>query len=456
MIVSTTLRTLDPRNNRLIAEYPIADAEAVARACRSALSAHRSWRNEAPSTRARALNEIAAAIEAQRELFANEEAQDTGKHVNIARHEVDGCVELWRYAAMLASGITSDCCIETPQGTAYTVREPMRVVGMIVPWNYPLITTSERLPFALAAGCSVVLKPSELAVGALPLLTKIIAETDRIPTGLVQTIYGDASTGRALTSDSSVEMISFVGSTATGRQVESLAVSAGKCVSAELGGNNFLLVYADADLERAADAAIVGGFRNAGQACIAATHVLVEPSVEMAFLELLTAALERRYPSRDRHIFQPMINRTHAERIEHLISTARNEEGLHLLPGSTPERRENRIGPVIFSNVPPGSVLMRDEIFGPVLTITPLAEQQFVAIANASGYGLAAYVWTQSEETAKTAIAELRAGRIWINADPEAWLPELPVGGFGKSGTGRELGPRALDTYTLTKSVLSR
>lgn len=453
MATSEKLLTLDPRNNQPIAEYPIADAEVVALACRSALSAHLSWRNEEPVDRAAAIAEIADTIDARREEFANEEARDTGKSVEVAGREIDACVELWRYAATLAHKEFNDR-IYTPDGTAYTVREPMRVVGMIVPWNYPLITTSERLPFALAAGCSVVLKPSELAVGALPLLTKIVAETSRIPNGLMQTIYGDARTGRALTIAPLVEMISFVGSTVTGRLVEKSAITAGKCVSAELGGNNFLLVYADADLERAADAAIIGAFRNAGQACIAATHVLIEPGVEMAFMELLAAALERHHPLSKRGTFQPMINHTHAARIEHLIATARDQEGLRLLPGSSPERRENRIGPAIFTNVPPESMLMREEIFGPVLTITPLAAQQFVSTANASGYGLAAYVWTQSEQAAEAAIAQLRAGRIWINADPESWRPELPVGGFGKSGTGRELGPRALDTYTLTKSVL--
>lgn len=453
MTAPRTFHTHDPRHGAIVAEFRMATPAIVARACRTARKAQAGWRQTPPASRAFALGELATILHKRSNEFAAREAMDTGKTVAVARQEIEACAELWHYAALLARDATAT---HLDAGTlqAYTVREPMSVVGMIVPWNYPLITTSERLPFALAAGCGVVLKPSELAAGALPLLNELLASCPHIPRGLVQTIYGDASTGQALTTDPNVEMISFVGSTATGRRVEATATGCGKRVAAEMGGNNFMLVYADADLDSAADAAVAGAFRNAGQACIAATHILVDPRVQEAFCAKLAEALARRYPPGKHLTFQPMINLDHAERIERLIAAASHEKGLALLSGSIPERRGNRIGPAVFINVPLDSILMRDEIFGPILTVTPLDPGQFVTAVNASGYGLAAYVRTTSTATARAAVAGLRAGRIWINADPEAWLPELPVGGFGKSGSGRELGPRALDTYTLTKSVL--
>ena len=451
----SVFHTHNPRTSRTVATFTQSTPANVDTACRAARAAQSdNWRSASPTRRAAALLATARVLREQRTELARAEAADTGKFFAIALKEVDGAIALWEYAAHLAR--TASTQVFATGGTncqALTVREPMGVVGMIVPWNYPLITTSERMPFALAAGCGVVLKPSETAAGSLPALTALIAAQPEIPRGLVQTIFGDAQVGQSLCEHPLIDMISFVGSTGVGRAVEACAVNQGKRVSAEMGGNNFVLVYADADLDRAADAAIVGAFRNAGQACIAGTHVLVESSVEKAFTERLVAHLQRRYPPHGRSAMQPLITPEHAKRIESLVTAARNE-GLALLAGSSPERRGNRIGPVIFERVPPQSILFREEIFGPVMTVTPLNAAQFIAVANGTGYGLAAYAWTGAAATARSVIATIRAGRIWINTDPESWLPELPAGGFGASGTGRELGPHALETYSLPKSVL--
>lgn len=453
--MDSIFHTRNPRTNRIavtLSQSTPADVDAACRAAQAAQAGD--WRSASPARRAAALLATARALREQRAELARAEAADTGKAFAIAQQEVDGAIALWEYAAHLARTSSTHAFVTSGADCqAYTVREPMGVVGMIVPWNYPLITTSERLPFALAAGCGVVLKPSETAVGCLPALAALLAAQPDLPHGLVQTVFGDARIGQALCEHPLIDMIAFVGSTRVGRAVEARATSQGKRVSAEMGGNNFVLVYADADLERAADAAIVGAFRNAGQACIAGTHVLVEPSVEQAFAECLAAHLQRRYPQHRRSAAQPLITPEHAKRIESLVAAGR-AEGLALLAGSSPERRGNRVGPVIFERVPPQSILFREEIFGPVMTVTPLDAGQFVAVANGTGYGLAAYAWTASAATARSVVANIRAGRIWINADPERWLPELPAGGFGASGTGRELGLQALDTYSLPKSVL--
>jgi betaine-aldehyde dehydrogenase len=440
-----------------------APADMVADACARARQAFALWRKVAPQDRANALHAVATALKAKKELFSQREAADTGKPLRAALGEVEGAIGLWEYAAALARNNHSHAFASSlQQGMALTLREPMGTVGMIVPWNYPLITASERLPFALAAGCSVVLKPSELAMGSLPLLIEEMAATGLFPAHTVQILYGDAQVGKALCANPDVDMIAFVGSTKIGRQIESAAALCGKRVSAELGGNNFVLVFADADLPKAAQAVIDGGFRNGGQACIAGTHVLVDPRIARAFAEQLQSALLQRFPrghgnsndnDNSERAIQPMISAAHCSRIAQFIE-AGIAEGLAMLDGSDPTVHGQQIGPVIFDQVPLTSALFREELFGPIVTLSVIDEARFFDSVRTCEHGLAAYVWTGSMSTAFEAARELRAGRIWINADPDAWLPELPAGGFGASGTGRELGPEALHTYSLPKSVL--
>jgi acyl-CoA reductase-like NAD-dependent aldehyde dehydrogenase len=288
-------------------------------------------------------------------------------------------------------------------------------------------------------------------------LVEKIAASELLPAQTLQILYGEGKTvGQALCADPNVDMMAFVGSTRVGREIESLATAHGKRVACELGGSNYVLVYADADLPAAAREVIRGGFRNGGQACIAGAHVLVAPAIAKRFLELLQSELQQAFPQDCQGgstTIEPMISVRHRARIADMIAQGQ-QNGLQVLEGSSLSGQGNKIGPVIFTGVPISSPLLKEEVFGPLMTVSLAEEAHFIDIANASGYGLAAYAWTSSLEQAMQLAKQLRVGRLWINTDPHFWPPELPVGGFGLSGTGRELGPTALETYSLSKSVM--
>ncbi|TPQ48190.1 aldehyde dehydrogenase [Burkholderia ubonensis] len=451
-------QTRDPHTGAIVGNFRVSTPGEIAAACTGAKAAARQWATSTPTQRSTALMGIAQLMRTHADRLAELEARDTGKSPTSAAGEIAGAIQLWEYAASLARTDTAHAFpTSLRDGMALTLKAPVGVVGMIVPWNYPLITTSERLPFALAAGCCIVLKPSELAAGCLPFLVEQIQASGLLPAGTLQVLYGPGETaGQALCAHPDVDMIAFVGSTRVGRLIESAATAHGKRVASELGGNNFVLVYDDADLDAAARAVVEGGLRNGGQACVAGAHVLVAPQVAEPFLSRLQSCLVQDFPAGehgDCPTIQPMITAAHRARIASLIELG-IEEDLQPLRGSCPGGTGNRIGPVVFTGVPVTSSLLKEELFGPLITVSVVEDREFIDVANASGYGLAAYVWTASLARAMDATRALRAGRIWVNTDPDFWLPELPVGGFGRSGTGREMGPCALDTYSLSKSVM--
>jgi acyl-CoA reductase-like NAD-dependent aldehyde dehydrogenase len=453
------LTTTNPATGEIVAEYACSSPSEIDKMCLNGKNSFTNdWRHVSPDKRSHALEKIAQLLWDNADKLAELEASDTGKSISTALSDVNGAIKLWEYAATLARVRNSDAFpVTEANGLAFTTWEPIGLVGMIVPWNYPLITTSERLPFALAAGCSVILKPSELAVGSLAFALDLITKSSLLPKDVLQICYGrGAEAGQTLCENQYVDMISFVGSTKTGRVVESTATKYGKRVSSEMGGNNVVLVYADADIHLASRAIISGGFRNGGQACIAGTHVVVDNSVADQLLSSLTEELTKQFPvdCQDQcKSIQPMITIQHKERIQDLIRSG-IDENLVAIDGSKFEGQGNRIGPVIFKNVSLSSELFKEEIFGPIITVTGLNEDGFIDVANGLNYGLACYAYTASSAKAIDLSNNLRIGRIWVNTDPDFWMPELPVGGFGYSGTGRELGPNALNTYSLTKSII--
>jgi acyl-CoA reductase-like NAD-dependent aldehyde dehydrogenase len=375
------LTTFDPCTGQAVAHYSCADQEQIDQVCQRARQAFfQHWRSMPAARRSQALSSVAQHLRANLAAYAAAEAADTGKSLAGAKGEVEGAAALWDYAAALARvEHTETLGSSMDSGLALTLREPMGVVGLIVPWNYPLITTAERMPFALAAGCCVVLKPSELAVGSLAMLVAHLQQNPLFPADVVQLLYGIGSeVGRGLTTHPAVDMIAFVGSTASGRAIESAAVACGKRVSAELGGNNQVLVYPDADLAAAADGVIAGALRNGGQACIAGTHVLVDPAVADAFVAALQLALQRRHPAsamdEKPHGLQPMITAGHKQRIQSLLQEGLAEGG-SLLPGSRLDGPGQYLGPVLIDHVAAASVLRRQEILArssPSVAWTPV------------------------------------------------------------------------------------
>ncbi|WP_293766230.1 aldehyde dehydrogenase family protein [uncultured Aquitalea sp.] len=453
------IQTFNPHDGAPVFSAPAADDTVVDKVCRRAREVFfRDWRVLEAERRAEALASVAAHLRERAADYALAETRDTGKPQAAALGEVAGAAALWDYAASLARVQRSDALgASTREGLAFTLREPMGVVGLIVPWNYPLITTAERLPFALAAGCCVVLKPSELAVGSLPMLLEHLSTNPLLPDGVVQALFGTGKeTGLALTRHPAVDMIAFVGSTSAGRAIESSATANGKRVSAELGGSNLVLVYPDADLPRAAEAVAASALRNGGQACIAGTHVLVDPAVADRFAALVNEVVTRDYSGLDaqgRPRIQPMITFAHKQRLAGVVNTAL-AGGACAMSASQLDLPGNYYGPVLLDGLAAASALRRQELFGPVITFTRMTADKFPAEIADNAYGLAVYLWTASTAAALSAARHCRVGRVWINADPGFWLPELPVGGFAGSGTGREGGFAGLETYSLSKSVL--
>lgn len=445
------LYTYDPRTGDQLGGLPISDATNVGRVAQQSAGAFdMHWRHATTVQRASALGAVAVAMRQQQQAFAEAEASDTGKPVNAAWQEVDGAIALWEYAAALALTRQGENHSQARgEGIALTLDEPIGPVALIVPWNYPLITVAERLPFALAAGCTAVVKPSELAVGALPLLAELLMNI--LPEHTVQFVYGQgAQVGEALVSHPAIRMVAFVGSTRVGRMIEQSAAVHGKRFAGELGGNNYVLVAADADIAASARAIAAGLLRNGGQACIAGNRVLVDPSVA----DILVASVQQAIAS---HLvtnpLQPMISMTHCKTLEDYVEQAVSV-GWQYLPGSKGVGKGQYFGPVLLDGCSQADPLFHQEIFGPVLTIARVPEAQFATALQQSEHGLALYVWSANLAQAMQLARRVRVGRIWINADPTQWVGGLPVGGFGASGLGRECGLQGLASYCLPKAVL--
>lgn len=448
---SALLYTHDPRTGHPQGGYPLSDAANVGRvAQQSAAAWDTHWRHTTTVQRAGALQAVAAAMRQQQQAFAQAEAADTGKPLAVAWQEVDGAIALWEYAAALALTRQGENHTQARAGgMALTLDEPIGPVALIVPWNYPLITVAERLPFALAAGCSVVVKPSELAVGALPLLAELLASL--LPEHTVQFVYGQGpEVGEALVSHPAIRMVAFVGSTRVGRIIEQAAALHGKRFAGELGGNNYVLVAADADIAVAARAIAAGLLRNGGQACIAGNRVLVDPAVADALLASLPQAMAEHLAANP---LQPMITLAHRQQLAAYVDQAESA-GWQRVPVSQVPGDGQFFGPVLLDGCHPDSPLFHQEIFGPVLTIARVPQAQFVSALQQSEHGLALYVWSANLTQAMQLARQVRVGRIWINADPTQWVGGLPVGGFGASGLGRECGLQGLSAYCVPKSVL--
>lgn len=448
------LSYFNPRDNSLVQEHPLASQIELDQICLQASKAQKAWQQTSNQKRSQCLSKIATYIKENADELAKFESLDTGKPLETARQEVLAASKLWQYAADLIEKeqAIDQFHLSPDKPNSLIMQEPLGTVAMIVPWNYPLITTSERLPFALAAGCSVILKPSDQAIGCIKLLIDKISELELLPHGLVGLLItkGD-ELADYLIKHRYIDMVCFVGSSRIGQKVAATATEHGKHISTELGGNNFVLVYSDADIDKAANEIIKSGLSNAGQACVAGTHILVSPSMQPVLVEALAIALNKLYPLEEQRI-QPVINQQQMHRIKRTIGLATSNK-LPFLPASNFKSNGLFIGPIVFPDVPSEHEILKEEIFGPIITVTPLDEDEFITYVNKGSYGLAAYIWTSNNKQAINTFKQLKIGRVWVNAGSDSWPPELPVGGFKGSGHGRDLGPNALNTYRLSKSA---
>jgi acyl-CoA reductase-like NAD-dependent aldehyde dehydrogenase len=446
-----TLTVLEPATEQVLAEIPRAGAEEADAAVARAKAALPAWRAVAPADRARLLYRLAGALEAAKEELAQLEARNAGKPIGDARGEMGMVADTFRYYAGAPERVLGDT-IPVAGGVAMTFREPLGVVALITPWNFPLTIAAWKLAPALAGGNTVVLKPAELTP-LTSLRFEQIAREAGIPEGVVNVVAGPGSTcGARLCEHPDVAKVAFTGSTEVGRSIAATAAQTIKRVTLELGGKSANVVFADADLERAAAAAPLAVFGNAGQDCCARSRILVERSAVDRFLEVLEGAvmsLRVGDPLREETQMGPLIS---AGQRETVASFVPNDAPV-AIRGQAPQGPGYWFPPTVLAPVSNSDRAATEEIFGPVAAVIPFDDEgDAVRLANDTIYGLSGSIWTRDGAKALRVARAIETGVLSINSNTSVRV-STPFGGFKQSGVGRELGPDALDHYTEVKNV---
>lgn len=419
----------------------------------------RSWSGRSGAERSGVLLRTAAILRQRREEIAYWEVLENGKPISQARGEIDHCIACFEVGAGAARQLHGDSFNNLGDSLfGMVLREPVGVVGLITPWNFPFLILCERVPFILASGCTLVVKPSEVTSVTTLLLGEILSEAG-LPNGVYNVVTGSGRTiGQALAEHPDVDMLSFTGSTSVGRSVVHAAADSNfKKLGLELGGKNPIIVFADADLEDAADGAAFGISFNTGQCCVSSSRLIVDRRVASEFEAILASKMKRI------RVGDPLDEQT---QVGAITTSAQNEtilsyiekgkaEGATLVTGGTALElgRGSYISPTLFSGVTRNMSIAKDEIFGPVLSSFQFdTVEEAIEIANDTVYGLAASVWSKNIDTALAVTRRVRAGRFWVNCIM-AGGPEMPLGGFKQSGWGREAGSYGVEEYTQVKSV---
>lgn len=447
---------IDPSTEEPVAQIALGNARDVDKAVAAARRAFAAWSASPPQNRGTLLNRVHALILERAETFAQAISLEMGAAIASARAaQVPVAAEHIRVAAELAGSYP----FITHRGDTAIVREAIGVCGLITPWNWPLYQITAKVGPALAAGCTVVLKPSELSPLSAVLFAQVMHDAG-VPAGVFNLVHGDGpEVGAALSSHPDVDMISITGSTRAGVLVAQAAAPTVKRVAQELGGKSPNVILPDADLERAVRAGVASGFRNVGQSCSAPTRMLV-PRARLEHAERIAreaaAAVVVGDPRNQETTHGPVANRAQFNRVQEMIE-AGITEGARLVCGG-PDRppgleRGFYVRPTIFSDVQPQMRIAQEEIFGPVLCIIAYDSiEEAVEIANGTVYGLGAHVQGQDLAAARAVALRIRAGQVHIN-NP-AWSPHAPFGGYKRSGNGREYGVEGLQEYLETKAVL--
>jgi acyl-CoA reductase-like NAD-dependent aldehyde dehydrogenase len=446
-----TLQVLEPATEAVLERVLRANADDVDAAVARAKAAYPAWRALEPRDRARVLRRVADAVADHREELARIEARNAGKPIGDARGEMDMVAETLGYYAAAPERLLGDS-IPVSGGQAFTVREPLGVVGLIVPWNFPLVIAGWKLGPALAAGNTVVLKPAELTPLSALRFEQIAVEAG-LPEGVVNVVVGPGSIcGRRLVEHPDVAKIAFTGSTEVGRSIAAGAAATIKRVTLELGGKSPNLVFADADLEAAAAAAPGAVFGNAGQDCCARSRILVQDGALdefMGHLESAVTGIRVGDPLDEATEMGPLISAGQRESVSSFLD---GDETV-AIRGSAPEGPGFWFAPTVLCPVDPGARAAREEIFGPVAVVIPFRdEEEAIRLANDTIYGLSGSIWSGDGGRALRVARAIEAGVLSINSNTSVRVA-TPFGGFKQSGYGRELGPHALDAYTEVKSI---
>ncbi|MGA2528740.1 MAG: aldehyde dehydrogenase family protein [Acidimicrobiales bacterium] len=450
-----TITVLDPSTEEVIGSVPSGTAKDAEAAVRAARSAFENWASTSPGERARYMTGIAEALGSKMPEIGQLISREVGTPINLSMIIQVG-LPMTTFASM--AELVGQLAWEEPVGHSLVLREPVGVVGAITPWNYPLHQIAAKIAPALTAGCTVVLKPSELAPLNAFALAEIIDDVG-LPPGVFNLVSGTGSElGEAIAGHADIDMVSFTGSTRAGRRVAELAARNLKRVALELGGKSATVILPDADLERAVTSGITMCFLNSGQTCVAISRMLV-PREKLPEAEMIAARVAESFrvgnPFEDSTLLGPLVSAAHREQVRAYIRQG-IEQGAKLVTGGVEPLEDLDKGffvrPTVFSEVRRDMTIAQDEIFGPVLCMIAYAsEDEAVEIANDSAYGLSGAVWSADLSHATDIARRIRTGQVDING--ALFNPLAPFGGFKESGHGRELGRFGLEEFLETKSL---
>ncbi len=457
------LDNIEPATGKPYSLVPDSDRQDVERAVAAAEKAFPAWAVATVAERSRLLLRIAELIDRDLEKFARAESIDTGKPLALARSlDIPRASSNFRFFATAILHTENEAHIMDGVAFNYTLRQPRGVVGLISPWNLPLYLLSWKIAPAIAVGNTAVAKPSELTPMTAFLLCEVCREAG-LPDGVLNIVHGTGpNVGAPITAHPKIGTISFTGGTVTGRKVAEAGAPLFKKVSLELGGKNPNIIFADADLDAAIAGSVRSSFANQGQVCLCGSRVFVERSVYDEFVRRFTekvGQLKQGDPLEEKTEQGAIVSQTQLEKVKFYVDLAKEEGGTIALGGVAPSAPNDRcrdgyfFPPTVITGLPVGCRVNREEIFGPVVTVTPFdKEEEVIGYANDTEYGLASSVWTQNLSRAHRVAEQIHTGTVWVNC----WLVRdlrVPFGGMKQSGVGREGGEEALRFFTEPKNV---
>lgn len=458
-----TRKIFNPATGEFVVEAAEADQADTLLAIEAAKRAFENseWRHSSNEERAKILRKTAEILKRDKSQIAKAESLDTGKRFVESEYDIDDVVNVFEYYADLAENLTSRINKVDRENVESRIEfEPVGVCGLITPWNYPLLQASWKVAPAIAAGCTFVLKPSELTPTTTSMLMDALAEAG-LPDGVGNLILGAGATAGSLLSEHpDVDFVSFTGGVATGKHIMKTASQTVKKVALELGGKNPNIIFADADLPAAIDNALTAVFLHSGQVCSAGARLIVEKSIHDKVVNEIATRAEKIVlggPFEANAETGSLISQAHLEKIEKYVENALKEGAKLVAGGRRPTESHLQAGyfyrPTVLDDCNSKMQCVQDESFGPILTVEIFeTEAQAIAIANDTIYGLAGAVWSQDSEKSNRVAKALRHGTIWIN-DYHPYVPQAEWGGFKQSGVGRELGPSGLGEYLEPKHI---